>query len=206
MTERTLDGPADIAPSGETLDTELNAIQVVLGALRGLKPDERQRVVNYVFQRLGLSPSSAVPSEAPSAIPVSTLATSESPSTVPRDIRSLKEQKKPRTAMEMAALVAYYLSELAPQAYRKTEIGTEDINTFFKQADFPLPTIPRQTLFNAKAAGYFDSAGRGAFKLNPVGHNLVVHGLPAAAGEAAPRAARNRGAAKKGARGTRKRR
>ncbi len=108
--------------------------------------------------------------------------------------------------MEMAALVAYYLSDLAPQAYRKTEIGTDDINTYFKQADFPLPTIPRQTLFNAKAAGYFDSAGRGAFKLNPVGHNLVVHGLPAAAGEPAPRTARKHVAGKKSARGTRKRR
>ena len=33
------------------------------------------------------------------------------------------------------------------------------------------------TLTNAKGAGYFDSAGSGLFSLNPVGHNLVVHGM-----------------------------
>jgi hypothetical protein len=35
-----------------------------------------------------------------------------------------------------------------------------------------------QVLVDARGAGYFDSAGRGKYKLNPVGHNLVVHKLP----------------------------
>ena len=34
------------------------------------------------------------------------------------------------------------------------------------------------TLPNAKSAGYFDAVGNGEYKLNAVGHNLVVHSMP----------------------------
>ena len=78
----------------------------------------------------------------------------------------------------MAAIVAYYLAELAPSNQRKTEIAKADITKYFKQAAYKLPTRPEQTLPNAKAAGYFDGVGRGKYRLNPVGHNLVVHNLP----------------------------
>jgi len=91
----------------------------------------------------------------------------------------------------MAALVAYYLSEAAPEGVRKQTINTDDIKTYFKQAPFKLPSRPEQTLLNAKNAGYFDSVGGGQYKLNPVGYNLVVHNLPASGvGTAPPRANR----------------
>jgi hypothetical protein len=77
----------------------------------------------------------------------------------------------------MSALVAYYLSDLAPPQNRKRTINTKDLETYFKIADFPLPDF-RFTLNNAKAAGYFDAVGEGEYKLNAVGHNLVVHSLP----------------------------
>ena len=78
----------------------------------------------------------------------------------------------------MAALVAYYLSELAPEAEQKEEITAADLEKYFKQAAFKLPRSMQQTLPNAAAAGYFDGAGSGRYRLNPVGYNLVVHGLP----------------------------
>ena len=92
------------------------------------------------------------------------------------DIRTLKEQKSPKTASEMAALVAYYVSELAPLSERKNEIGTGDIERYsLKMAPFALPANPRYTLANAKNAGYLDNVGSGRYSLNPVGYNLVVH-------------------------------
>jgi hypothetical protein len=94
------------------------------------------------------------------------------------DIRSLKERKQPSNAQEMACLVAYYLEELAPTESRKNDIGADDLDKYFKQADFPLPKKMLQVLVDAKASGYFDSTGRGKYKLNPVGYNLVAHGLP----------------------------
>ena len=80
----------------------------------------------------------------------------------------------------MAALVAHYLAELAPLEDRKDTIDTSDVTNYSKQAGYPLPQRPKQTLPNARAAGYFDLAGSGKYRLNPVGHNLVVHGLPRA--------------------------
>jgi len=94
------------------------------------------------------------------------------------DIRSLKESKDPRNDIEMACVVAYYLKNSAPADERKPEIVAEDIEKYFTQADYPLPKVPKQVLPNAKAAGYLDSVGRGKYRLNPVGHNLVAHSLP----------------------------
>ena len=91
------------------------------------------------------------------------------------DIRTLKETKDPKTAIEMAALVAYYVSELAPAADRRNEITKSDIERYFKAAGFNLPADAGFTLVNAKNAGYIDSAGTGQYKLNPVGYNLVAH-------------------------------
>lgn len=98
------------------------------------------------------------------------------------DIRSLKGEKSPDSAKQMACLVAYYLQELAPKDDRKQTISTQDIEKYFKQAGFKLPKRLEQVLVDAKASGYFESAGRGGYKLNAVGYNLVVHGLPAKKG------------------------
>ena len=96
----------------------------------------------------------------------------------PMDIRRLKELKKPGSANEMSALVAYYLAELASESEKKATIDVSDIEKYFKQAQFRLPKRMQMVAVNAKAAGYFDSAGGGQYKLNPVGYNLVVHSLP----------------------------
>jgi hypothetical protein len=81
----------------------------------------------------------------------------------------------------MAVLVAYYLAELAPIEERKSTINTGDLETYFKQAKYRLPKKLRMTLVNAKNAGYFDFVTKGEYRLNTVGYNLAVHGLPAKA-------------------------
>src|SRR6476661_3557318 len=96
-------------------DRELNAIGVILGALEPLDGDSIQRVLDYVFGRLSISRT------APSPLPLP-----GGPSTVPpsretahlsrqSSIRDLKEEKQPAASNQMAALVAYYLSEKAPE-------------------------------------------------------------------------------------------
>ena len=167
---------------GDSTDGELAAIQVLLAALTGLDSEARKRVVAYVFERLGL----AVPTGRSAGTPLPTpptptgAAAVETPPPRVMDIRSLKEQKRPRSAMEMAAVLAYYLADLAPPSERKSEITSQDVSKYFKHANYPLPGRPRKTLFDAKSAGYLDAgSGRGAYKLNPVGYNLVAHSLPA---------------------------
>lgn len=94
------------------------------------------------------------------------------------DIKTLKEEKKPTTAIEMTCLVAYYLENYSTESEKKSNITTIDLEKYFKQASYPLPKVPKQALIDAKSAGYFDSVGKGLYKLNPVGYNLVAHKLP----------------------------
>ena len=180
----------------EQKDLELEAIDQVLKALSGLDEAARSRVVTYVFQRIGLAmpAQTAIPSNAspPPLNPPMPPAAGTSATQI-TDIRTLKESKAPKTDTEMAALVAYYLKHHAPPDERKDAIQREDIEKYFTQADYPLPKKPEFTLPNAKNAGYFDAAGRDLYKLNPVGHNLIAHGLS----EGKTNAQRSKGGRKK---------
>jgi hypothetical protein len=161
-------------------DAEIGAIEQVIKALDPLDTDARTRVLDYAFKRLGiegLDSSSGQQRPLESQTPD---LRDPPPPLLATDIRSLKEEKQPKSANEMAAIVGYYLAEVAPESERKKEIGTAEIEKYFKQAQHRLPEAPGKTLPNATAAGYFDSAGRGLYSLNPVGHNLVAHGLPRA--------------------------
>jgi len=183
-------------------DDELQAIQSVISALTPLDEAARTRVLEYVFKRLGLAaaPLSREPARAGVATAVPEPGALSPVARGVVDIRSLREEKAPRSANEMAAVVAYYLSELAPLGERTETIGTPEVQKYFKQAGYPLPKVPRVTLANAAHAGYFDSAGTGLYRLNPVGYNLVVHSLPRkAATEArqAPKKRRKTGATKR---------
>jgi hypothetical protein len=164
-------------------DAELKAIHAVLSALSTLKVDARTRVVEYVFKRLGLMSEGIPISGAQTDYPRLAEATASGgpAATSAHDIRTLTAEKRPRSANEMTALVAYYLSELAPTQEQKEEFGHEELRKYFKQAKFRLPKKPRMALVNAKNAGYLDMSARGLYKLNPVGYNLIVHRLPAGA-------------------------
>jgi hypothetical protein len=157
-------------------DRELAAISSILKALNSLDGESIQRVLDYVFGRLSI----AAPRHVKPGTPIAAhSATSVEPSLIRRpSIRDLKEEKQPESSNQMAALVAYYLSEITEDAERKEEVNTADLEKYFKQAGFKLPKSLSQTLSNATAAGYFDPTGNGLYKLNAVGYNLAAHGLP----------------------------
>ncbi len=192
------DTPSTTPEEASRADRELSAIREILAALTPLDKEGRQRVISYVFQRLGLS--SAPVSQPPQTLnPPATVAPLPRTIAGPTDIRSLTEQKRPRTAVEMAALVAYYLSEVVPAGERKNDITTGDVRKYFKQASYPLPSQPRMTLVNAKNAGYLDAgSARGSYKLNPVGYNLIAHNLPAPGSDTPVRPQRPRPKKRKG--------
>jgi hypothetical protein len=169
-------------------DAELRAIQSIMDALDGLDGDALQRVIAYVFNRLSISTPSRLQISTPSFAtgPAPVQSASDARSHVP-SIRDLKEEKKPESSNQMAAIVAYYLSDVAGT---KDSISTADIEKYFKQAAFKLPKKIQQTLPNAAAAGYFEAQGNGVYRLNPVGYNLVVHGLPRLPGAGEPLRAR----------------
>ena len=157
-------------------DRELSAIGLILKALDGLDGESMQRVLDYVFSRLSIS--------RPTAGMVGTLVQGPSHTSGTAtplrqiSIKDLRDEKKPESSNQMAALVAFYLQEIADESERKPSITAADIEKYFKQARFNLPKKIAMALPNAAAAGYLDSVGSGAYKLNPVGYNLVAHGLP----------------------------
>jgi hypothetical protein len=167
--------------SKKTLGT---AIDEIVAALDGLEQSTRVTAIRAACEHLGITaPISEEPApasgSAETVLPVVPAGKPPAPppSTV-IDIRTFKEQKRPTNAIEMACVVAYYLDSLAPPAEQIKEVVTSDIEKYFKQAGYRLPKRMPQLLVNARASGYFDSAGHAKYKLNPVGYNLVVHSLP----------------------------
>lgn len=167
-------------PGGTTKPKTLGrAIDETISALSDLSDADRLNAIQTVLRHFKLAAESPV--SPPSREGDESVATEgKTVTTRVTDIRALKEEKRPSTANEMAAVVAYYLQELAPPEERKREVDVQDVVEYFKQAGFPLPTATKQILHNAKAAGYFKAVGGGKFTLNPVGHNLVAHSLPRA--------------------------
>lgn len=157
------------------------AIDEIVSALSSLPDAIRQVAIKAACDHLAIpihNPPSAI--ETPAALgskALAQLAPLADPDQV-LDIRTLTQQKTPSTAQEMACLVAFYLQRKAPAHERKNTVTADDLKRYFIQADFPLPKRMEQLLINSKVAGYFDSEGRGAYRLNPVGYNLVAHSLP----------------------------
>lgn len=180
------------AEAESALAAEVAAIGGVLNSLEGLSDPARARVVKYVTDALGIEvgqSSASPPSPAtPPITPVDQVPPLIEQERAVNDIRSLKESKQPATANQMAAVAAYYLSELAPPDEKSETIDAAELERLFKQAGFPMPGRLSNTLPNATAAGYFDKTGdAGRYKLNPVGYNLVVHSLPGGGESAATR-------------------
>lgn len=158
----------------------LDALQAVLQALEPLDDDEKMRVLEGATAYLGINlgtkrsePSTSTSFAKGTVDHLEPVATARVV-----DIRTLKDEKQPRSANEMAALVAYYLDEHAPGEEHRESIGQEQIRKYFKQAGFPLPQKLSNTMTNAAAAGYLESVGHGQYRLNPVGYNLVAHHMP----------------------------
>ena len=170
------------ANQSQSEDIELDAIKTVLGALKDLQPDARSNVIEYVFRRLGitapavLAAAQSQPANFQPAAPIDPHVRQAGHR--PTDLRSLTDEKQPKTAIQMLAVVAYYLGHLAPANERRDYITAEDIKRYFPQAKFELPVRSDQTLVNAKNGGYFDVVATGQYRLNPVGQNLVTHKLP----------------------------
>jgi hypothetical protein len=150
------------------------AIDKIIEALQGLDEKTRANAIAAACAQMGLespviekktppSGSGSAPDTPPAGKP-------------PKDIRTLRVEKAPSSAIEMACIVAYYLLHNAPE--RKETVTVKDMSKYFVQGNFPLPKQIESLLVHGKEAGYFDSAERGAYRLNAVGHNLVAHTLP----------------------------
>jgi hypothetical protein len=147
---------------------DLEAVRQLVATLSGVDAKDRDRVIRWAREKLGMEAAPMPP--APSPVP-----------TPPggRDIRSFMDAKKPTTDSQFVAAVAYYYRFEAPQVERKETIGAEELLDACRTAPWHRPARPAQTLIDASKAGYLDrTTEQGRYRINSVGENLVAMVLP----------------------------
>jgi hypothetical protein len=167
-----------------TEQDDLEAVRQIAIALEPFKSMDRERILRWVREKLGM----LAPSNDTSAVrPVSASIQGPSgnggaktgstlyPST---DIRSFMRTKNPTSGNHFAATVAYYYRFVAPPQERKDVIGKDDLVEVSRLADLKRPKAVAQSLVNAAGAGLLDRAGRGQYRISTVGQNLVGSQLP----------------------------
>ncbi|MCH8879430.1 MAG: hypothetical protein IID34_06050 [Planctomycetes bacterium] len=163
--------------------TDFEAAQAIVTILRNRDKGEQERILRWVSESL-LLPSSGVrsPSVLPPSIP-SDPSTKESPQTRTADITSFVTEKQPKSDQQFATVTAYFYRFVVAEDSLKNAITSEDLQTAGRQARGYGFKTPSTTLNNAVSAGYLDKAGRGKYRINAVGENLVAMALPGGSDE-----------------------
>jgi hypothetical protein len=171
--------------------SDFMAAEEIKGILHGRDKTEQERILRWVSESIGVTAGGIIASPAPVS-PTAQLSPTVGPSRR-KDIKSFVAEKAPKNDVQFAAVAAYFYRFEASEAERKDVIVAEDLQTAGRQARGFGFTKPLATLNNAVALGYFDRAGRGEFKLNAVGENLVAMTLPSGDSTGgAPRSKRKR--------------
>lgn len=160
-----------------TKPDDLEAVRKLVETLEPFDSDERERIIRWACEKLGMRSTSTSPREisAPTSLADSSVLQRASSGT---DIKSFVQMKDPKSAQQFVAVVAYYYAFEAPQAERKDTIGVEEVTDACRKAVFKRPKNISQTLINTLHAGYIDRSGSGRYKINSVGENLVSMALP----------------------------
>jgi hypothetical protein len=184
---------------------DLDAVRTIVETLKNFKPEEQQRILRWAVEKAGL-PQSIVPTTSAGSV-THTMPTGSVPPMTPApanasstsgtvDIKSFIDEKQPRSDVQFAATVAYYLRFEAPPAERKDYIDKEDLQEACRKVKRDRLKNPYQTLVNAHSLGLLDKGSEKAtFAINTVGENLVAMTLPGE-GKAAAKPGKARKAAK----------
>lgn len=171
----------------------LDAAKAIVESVKELDKPHQEQAIRFASELLGLSDVSNSPPPATPTLPTPPIAppTPESQTRL-TDIKQFAAAKAPKNDVHFAAVVAYFHQFEAPEDMRKGTIGMEDLKNAARLVQREVPG--QFALNNAKSSGYLDSAGRGKFKLSPVGENLVAITLP---GNGSGQAVRKRKSTKK---------
>ena len=145
----------------QTTVTIGQAIDQVLTALESFDDKEMRTILCTVCAHLGVDLGSSAPAIAPQsflggeATEHAATKTHRGRSSGAVDIRSLKEQKQPKSAVQMACLVAYYLNEHASDGDKKATVKIEDMEKYFKQGGYKLPQTDRSVIGGCEGGRLF---------------------------------------------------
>lgn len=160
---------------------DLDAVREIADTLKDFDSADRKRIIRWVMEKLGDTTSNIKLGITPHIVQESTVA-NKSPlqeTSNPVDIKMFIEDKAPKSANQLAAVIAYYYAFEAPKGKRKDSIGSADLLEAIRQSRRRRPGRPLQALINAKNVGLLDPSGeKGKFKVSSVGENLVAMVLP----------------------------
>jgi hypothetical protein len=158
---------------------DLEAVRILVDTLQPFTSDDRERITRWAREKLGMTasvaPAPAARVETSGDTPREALVAATQAAV---DIKKFVTEKAPRSDVHFAATVAYYHQFKAPESQRKDSITKEDLVEACRQVDRKRPKVPAQVLVNAYHDGLFDRGGKGSYKLNSVGENLVAMALP----------------------------
>ena len=191
---------------------DFDSAKAVIDALKTLSKPRQERVLRWVSESLGievrLATSGTGPTQLfPSLPPTPGLpAPQQQDSNSAVDIASFIRSKAPSSDVQFVTVVAFYYCFKAAEAERRATIDAELAQNATRLGGWDRLTNPLKALNNAKSRGYLDSAGRGEFRINTVGENLVDRKLPLSASteRRAPKSSQRVGASKSRTRSKRK--
>jgi len=166
---------------------DLEAVRTITAALSGFSPEEQERILRWVREKIGLVPAPRILPETRTShppLPVPLARPLEPPDSQQgtasgKDLKTFVTGKNPRSDVQFAATVAYFHRFEAPPDQRRNEIDAAVLQDACRLAGRARLKNPLMTLNNAKNQGLLDSGGeKGRFTVNTVGENLVAMTLP----------------------------
>src|SRR5258708_2435805 len=166
---------------------DLDAVRKIAAALSGFSPEEQDRILRWVREKIGLAPTARTVPETRTSQPSFPAATTRPPEvpdlrqapTLGKDLKTFVLGKNPRSDVQFSATVAYFHRFEAPPDQRRNEIDAAVLQDACRLAGRARLTNPLKTLNNAKSLGVLDSGTeKGKFTINTVGENLVAMTLP----------------------------
>ncbi len=184
---------------------DLEAVRLLADTLQPFTAEDRERIIRWARERLGMTATTTAAAspraEAHRAEAGGDTARNAHGHTVV-DIKNFVTEKAPRSDGHFAATVAYYHQFKAPENQRKDSITKQDLIEACRQVDRKRPKVPAQVLVNGYRDGLFDRGGKGHYKLNSVGENLVAMALPGTTDS--PKSAKRKTASRKRSNGKKK--
>jgi hypothetical protein len=153
-------------------DGEVKAMEAAFNALSSLKPDEKRRVLTWLWEKLevgGAQPAGLQPPAAAPAPGVNPPHAAPSAPGVNLTAKSFLAQKDPKTDAERITCLAYYLTHYKATPRFKTK-ALAAANVEAAQPKFSNPAV---AVMNAAGSKYLSAAGGGDKQITVLGEKLV---------------------------------
>jgi hypothetical protein len=163
---------------------DLSAVRDIAALLEGFSNEERERIIRWVREKLGMSGPATVstlqhaPANPGAQGGLVSPANPANPAPPARDIRSFVAEKEPKSVSQLIAVIAYYHRFVATGDAQKDTIDVSTLVDGCRKSGKAIPKRPDQAMVNAFHDGLVDRLERGQYKISTVGENLVTMVLP----------------------------